>query len=105
MLYRLVLALRHLFYDKGWKKRFKAPVPTVCIGNITVGGTGKTPFTEWVLRCLLQSDDWAYSNIAVLSRGYKRKKKGFQPVLFQIEKRKPDDSVHCRHHPMLSRNA
>ncbi|MBQ1912869.1 MAG: tetraacyldisaccharide 4'-kinase [Bacteroidales bacterium] len=80
MLYRLVLALRHLFYDKGWKKRFKAPVPTVCIGNITVGGTGKTPFTEWVLRCLLQSDDWAYSNIAVLSRGYKRKKKGFQIV-------------------------
>ena len=80
MLYRLVLALRHLFYDKGWKKRFKAPVTTVCIGNITVGGTGKTPFTEWVLRCLLQSDDWAYSNIAVLSRGYKRKKKGFQIV-------------------------
>ena len=80
MLYRLVLALRHLFYDKGWKKRFKAPVTTVCIGNITVGGTGKTPFTEWVLRCLLQSDDWAYSNIAVLSRGYKRKKKGFQLV-------------------------
>ena len=80
MLYRLVLALRHLFYDKGWKKSFRAAVPTVCIGNVTVGGTGKTPFAEWVLRCLLQSDDWAYSNIAVLSRGYKRKKKGFQVV-------------------------
>lgn len=77
MLYRLVLALRHLFYDKGWKKSFQAPVPTICIGNITAGGTGKTPFTELVLRKLLQSDEWAYRNIAVLSRGYKRKKRGF----------------------------
>ena len=77
MLYRLVLALRHLFYDKGWKKSFPADVPTVCIGNITAGGTGKTPFTELVLRKLLQSDEWAYRNIAVLSRGYKRRKRGF----------------------------
>ena len=80
MVYRLILAIRHLFYDKGWKKSFKAEVPSICICNITVGGTGKTTFTEWVLRCLLKSDEWAYSNIAVLSRGYKRKKKGFQIV-------------------------
>lgn len=80
MLYGTLLAIRHLFYDKGWKKSFRAPVPTVCIGNITVGGTGKTPHTEMVLRHLLQSDDWAYRNLAVLSRGYKRKSKGFQLV-------------------------
>ncbi|MBO4756266.1 MAG: tetraacyldisaccharide 4'-kinase [Bacteroidales bacterium] len=74
------MAIRHFFYDKGWKKSQEASVPTVCIGNITVGGTGKTPHTEMVLRRLLKSDDWAYSNLAVLSRGYKRKSKGFQLV-------------------------
>ena len=80
MLYRLILALRHLFYDKGWKKSFQSPVPTVGIGNITVGGTGKTPHTELVLRHLLASDKWAYSELAVLSRGYKRRSRGFQKV-------------------------
>lgn len=80
MIYRLILGIRHFLYDKGWKKSYEASVPTVCIGNITVGGTGKTPHTELLLRTLLQSDDWAYSNIAVLSRGYKRKTKGFQKV-------------------------
>ncbi len=80
MLYGTLLAIRHFFYDKGWKKSQEASVPTVCIGNITVGGTGKTPHTEMVLRRLLKSDDWAYSNLAVLSRGYKRKSKGFQLV-------------------------
>ena len=72
MIHRLVLATRHLFFDKGWKKSYKADVPTICVGNITVGGTGKTPHTEMILRYLLRSDEWAYSNIAVLSRGYKR---------------------------------
>ena len=80
MLYRITLALRHFFYDKGLKKVRHASVPTVCVGNITVGGTGKTPHTEMILRKLLQSDNWAYRNIAVLSRGYKRRSKGFQLV-------------------------
>ena len=80
MIYRLILGVRHFLFDKGWKKSYKADVPTLCVGNITVGGTGKTPHTEMILRWLLQSDDWAYSDIAVLSRGYKRKSKGFQKV-------------------------
>ena len=80
MIYRLILGVRHFLFDKGWKKSHKADVPTLCVGNITVGGTGKTPHTEMILRWLLQSDDWAYSDIAVLSRGYKRKSKGFQKV-------------------------
>ena len=78
--YWLALKLRNRFYDKGWKKSVKAEVPTVCIGNITAGGTGKTPHTEMILRILLESDKWGYSNIAVLSRGYKRTTKGFQKV-------------------------
>ena len=80
MIYRLILGVRHFLFDKGWKKSYKADVPTLCVGNITVGGTGKTPHTEMILRWLLKSDDWAYSDIAVLSRGYKRKSKGFQKV-------------------------
>lgn len=78
--YSITLALRDLFYRKGWKKSYRAPVPTVCVGNVTVGGTGKTPHTEMILRLLTQSDDWAYKNVAVLSRGYKRKTRGFQKV-------------------------
>ena len=78
--YWLTLKLRKLCYDKGWKKSSEAEVPTISVGNITVGGTGKTPHTEMILRLLLESDRWGYSNIAVLSRGYKRTSKGFQKV-------------------------
>ena len=74
MLYGLVLRIRHLFYDRGWKKTFQPPVPTICVGNLTVGGTGKTPHVELLLRLL------AFRSVAVLSRGYKRKTKGFRIV-------------------------
>lgn len=61
-----------------WRKAPGAEVPTICVGNITVGGTGKTPHTEMILRLLgeLRPD----VQPAVLSRGYKRKSKGFQLV-------------------------
>ena len=65
---------------KAWRKAPGAAVPTVCVGNITVGGTGKTPHTELILRMLLESNRWGNANLAVLSRGYKRKSKGFQIV-------------------------
>ena len=78
--YWLTLKLRHFIYDSGLKNVSKADVPTICIGNITVGGTGKTPHTEMLLRTLLQDEEWGGKNIAVLSRGYKRKTKGFQQV-------------------------
>jgi tetraacyldisaccharide 4'-kinase len=68
-------------YDHGLKKVHSADVPTICVGNITVGGTGKTPHTEMLLRTLLQNVDWGAKNIAVLSRGYKRSTKGFQQVV------------------------
>lgn len=74
MLYGLVLRVRHLFYDRGWKKTFQPPVPTICVGNLTAGGTGKTPHVELLLRLL------SFRSVAVLSRGYKRKTKGFRIV-------------------------
>ncbi len=79
--YWLTLKLRHALYNIGLFKSHKAEVPTICVGNITVGGTGKTPHTEMILRMLLESEEWKDKNIAVLSRGYKRKSKGFQQVV------------------------
>ena len=76
MIYGLALRIRHLFYDKGWKKSFSPEVPTICVGNVTVGGTGKTPHVEMILRMLIAQ----WKQPAVLSRGYKRKSKGFQIV-------------------------
>lgn len=72
MLYRLILKARHHAFDNGWKKSLKATLPTICIGNVTVGGTGKTPHTEMLLRLLS-----SHKGVAVLSRGYGRKSKGF----------------------------
>lgn len=80
MIYRLALKIRHTFFDKGWKKQHTCDVPTICVGNVTVGGTGKTPHTEMLLRMLLQNEYWGAKNLAVLSRGYKRQSKGFQQV-------------------------
>ncbi len=71
--YYIVLKIRHFLYDKGIKKSKSYPVPVICVGNITVGGTGKTPHTEMLIRLL-----GGKYNVAVLSRGYKRKSKGFR---------------------------
>ena len=73
--YRLALWFRHKCYDWGLLKSFAVDIPVISIGNITVGGTGKTPHTELVLRLLSQEVP-----VAVLSRGYKRSSKGFRYV-------------------------
>lgn len=79
--YSLTLRIRHAMYDHGFIfKSREAEVPTICLGNITVGGTGKTPHTEMILRMLQRSDEWGYRDIAVLSRGYKRRGGRFQQV-------------------------
>ncbi len=71
--YWLALKIRHFLYDKNIKKGSSCSVPVVCVGNITVGGTGKTPHTEMIIRLLGEK-----FKIAVLSRGYKRQSKGFR---------------------------
>ena len=81
--YYFTLKLRHSLYDKGIWKSFKVNAPTICIGNITAGGTGKTPHTEMILRTLQQSEEWGLKEIAVLSRGHRRKSHGFQQVTSQ----------------------
>lgn len=80
--YYLTLKIRHALYDHSVLfKVHTCEVPTICVGNIAAGGTGKTPHTEMIIRTLLGSGDWNGKNLAVLSRGHKRKSKGFQQIL------------------------
>lgn len=79
--YYAVLKLRNRHYGKPGRRFYSPAAPSLCIGNVTAGGTGKTPMVELVLRMLRSSDEWAGKNIAVLSRGYKRESKGFQQVV------------------------
>ena len=79
--YSLILKIRHALYDSGVWKVYSCQVPTICIGNIAAGGTGKTPHTEMILSTLLRSDEWGWKNIAVLSRGHKRSSGAFQQVV------------------------
>jgi len=72
LLYLLVTAVRNFLYDKGYFKSYSFDVPVIAIGNLSTGGTGKTPQTEYLIRLL--SDNY---RVATLSRGYKRKSKGF----------------------------
>ena len=76
--YWLALKMRSRRYRDG-RRSTAAEVPTIALGNVTVGGTGKTPHTELVLRTLLSMPD--HGHLAVLSRGYKRRSKGFQQVV------------------------
>lgn len=71
-IYSLIVYLRNRFYDWGILKSELGSKPTIVIGNLALGGTGKTPMTEYLLRLLSPK-----INIAVLSRGYGRKTKGF----------------------------
>lgn len=79
--YYWVLKLRNRRYSRPGRKFYTPGVPSLCVGNVTVGGTGKTPMVELILKTLRTSDEWMDKNIAVLSRGYKRESKGFQQVV------------------------
>ena len=69
------LKIRHFLFDKGILKTKNFDIPIISIGNITIGGTGKTPHTEFLIKELMPKH-----KIAVLSRGYGRKSKGFRIV-------------------------
>ncbi len=70
--YGFFVGLRNLLYDEHLLHSAKLPIPTICIGNLSVGGTGKTPHTEFFAGELQQ-----HYKVAVLSRGYRRKTRGF----------------------------
>ena len=71
-IYGLIVGLRNKFFDWGILPSEEFSIPVISIGNLAVGGTGKTPHTEYLIRLLNKK-----YKIAVLSRGYKRKTSGF----------------------------
>ena len=71
-LYGIGVAFRNLLFEAGILKSQTYATPVISVGNITVGGTGKTPHVEYLIRLLKDK-----TNLAVLSRGYKRKSHGF----------------------------
>jgi tetraacyldisaccharide 4'-kinase len=72
MLYGIAVWIRNILFNAEILPSKSYDMPVISVGNITVGGTGKTPHTEYLIRAL--SKDY---QVAVLSRGYKRKSKGF----------------------------
>lgn len=71
-LYGGVIHLRNYFYDRKWLSSTSFSLPIICIGNLSCGGTGKTPHTEYIIRLLKER-----YKLATLSRGYARHTKGF----------------------------
>ena len=76
ILYGGITALRNFFYNKGILKSKSYDFPVICVGNLSTGGTGKSPMIELLVSFLKDTN-----KIAVLSRGYKRKTSGYREVL------------------------
>ena len=71
-IYGMVTSVRNKMFDLGILKQREFDVPVIVVGNLAVGGTGKTPHTEFIISSLRHG-----YHIGVLSRGYKRGTKGF----------------------------
>lgn len=75
IIYWLITSLRNLLFNRGWLKSHQFDLPVICVGNLSTGGTGKSPMIEFLIRSF--KDDY---KIGVVSRGYKRKTKGYWEV-------------------------
>lgn len=77
LIYGCIVAIRNKCYDWGFFSSKKINQPSICVGNITVGGTGKSPLTIYLTELL------SLRNPIILSRGYGRKTKGFRLATHQ----------------------
>lgn len=89
LIYLGITSIRNFFFDKGILSEREFDLPVIVIGNLSTGGTGKTPHTEWVV-CLLKSK----FELATLSRGYGRKTKGY------LEVHETDSAEHVGDEPL-----
>ncbi len=88
-LYQLLLRLWELLWQTGFFRSKKVSLPVISVGNITLGGTGKTPFVKWLVTQLASRGKKA----AVLTRGYKKLSKGFSDEALELRKAFPDVPV------------
>jgi tetraacyldisaccharide 4'-kinase len=72
ILYGFITSIRNFLFDKGVLKSYFFDIPIIAVGNLSVGGTGKTPQIEYLIRLLSPN-----YKLATLSRGYKRQSEGF----------------------------
>lgn len=72
LIFWIVVLVRNWFYDKGFIRSASFGLPIICVGNLAVGGTGKSPMVEFLVSNLKDR-----FRVATLSRGYKRKTKGY----------------------------
>ena len=90
LIYGFITGVRNLLFDLNILKEKEFPLPIISIGNITVGGTGKTPHIEYLISILKDK-----FNVAVLSRGYKRNTKNFLMVSNRSKYKEVGDE-HCQ---------
>ena len=84
--YGWVVRRRNSQFDRGRQEIHRPPVPVISVGNLTVGGTGKTPMVEWIARRLRQDD----VRVAILSRGYGAEQGGLNDEALELELALPD---------------
>lgn len=84
--YGWAIRVRNRGYDRGSKEICRPTAPVVSVGNLTVGGTGKTPMVEWIARQLRQRD----LRVAILSRGYGAEQGGLNDEALELELSLPD---------------
>lgn len=96
-LYELVSTVNRMSYQYGWRKIYRSSVPIVIIGNLTVGGNGKTPMVIWLVE-KLKYRGW---KVGVVSRGYKGRAKSYPIILNDISNNNSDE---CGDEPLLIRN-
>jgi tetraacyldisaccharide 4'-kinase len=84
LFYGLVVIIRNWCYDAGVLKSTKFNIPVISVGNLEVGGAGKSPMTEYLVRLLKNNPDSYRGKVATLSRGYGRKTKGYVECEYQV---------------------
>ena len=72
--YAYLMQIRRMMYERGWKRSYHVGVPVISVGNLSLGGTGKSPVTMLIAKYL---EEQHHKRVAIVSRGYRRKSKGY----------------------------